>query len=246
MRGCFITFEGGEGVGKSTQISRLAERLEGLGREVVLLREPGSTHIGEQVRQILLDMDNCDIDPICELLLYEASRAQMVNQTVIPAVESGKVVLCDRFTDSTMAYQGYARGLGRNIVRAANKVACGDLVPDRTILLERNTSVSLELARSCGGADRLESEPEEFHDKVHAAFRSIAAHDPDRVRAVAVADDIDETERRVWAEVEDLFAEDVHGSASTGSEAAATAESVESGDANSQNGGASDPAGGGR
>lgn len=206
--GRFITFEGGEGCGKSTQISLLAKRLEEMGVEVVVLREPGSTQVGEKIRDILLDPGNAGLDPSAELLLYEASRAQMVREAVLPALESGKTVLCDRFNDSTMAYQGYARGLGRQAVEAADRLAVGDLVPDRTIFLDRDTDSALEMARSMGdGADRIELEPSEFHEKVHAGFEAITADDPARVRRVEVADDAALTHEAVFREVADLFAD---------------------------------------
>ncbi|MGI6221000.1 MAG: dTMP kinase [Coriobacteriales bacterium] len=207
-RGLFITFEGGEGVGKSTQIARLATRLGELGRAVVVLREPGSTAIGEQIRSVLLDPANTDLDAHAELLLYEAARAQMVGQIVMPALERGDVVLCDRFNDSTMAYQGVARGLGEGTVAQVDEVACRGIVPDRTILLVNDTAESLERARRAGGADRIEGESVEFHAKVHRAFEDIADRDPARVRRVAmVPGDIDATAEAVFGQVADLFGE---------------------------------------
>ena len=191
-RGQFITFEGGEGVGKSTQIALLASHLEALGREVVVLREPGSTAIGERIREILLDPAHGEMDPHAELLLYEAARAQMVNQVVLPAIAEGKVVLCDRFNDSTVAYQGYARGLGVALVKQVDDVATGGLAPDATVLLCRDTDAALEAARA-GGADRLESESDEFHAKVREAFDIIAAAEPERVVRIVVTGGIEET-----------------------------------------------------
>ena len=202
-RGLFITFEGGEGVGKSTQIARLAARLERLGYEVLVLREPGSTPIGEKIRSILLDSANGEMAPAAELLLYEAARAQIIEQVVKPAIDAGKAVLCDRFTDSTMAYQGYARGLGIEVVEAANRLACGGFVPDRTLLLERDQARALADARGMGG-DRIEMEPDAFHDEVRKAFRQIAEREPNRIRTVWVTDDIDVTEERVFEQVKDL------------------------------------------
>ena len=207
-RGIFITFEGGEGVGKSTQIARLAARLEELGRTVVVLREPGSTAIGEQIRNVLLDPANTELDAHAELLLYEAARAQMVGQVVIPALERGEVVLCDRFNDSTMAYQGVARGLGIETVAQVDEVACRGIVPDRTILLVNDAAASLERARSSGGADRIESESIDFHEAVHRAFEEISERDPDRVRRIAmIPGDIDGTADAVFEQVVDLLGE---------------------------------------
>ena len=207
-RGFFITFEGGEGVGKSTQIACLAKRLEDFGREVVTLREPGSTAIGEQIRSVLLDPANTELDAYAELLLYEAARAQMVGQVVIPALERGAVVLCDRFNDSTMAYQGVARGLGIETVAQVDEVACRGVVPDRTILLVNDTTASLERARRAGGADRIERESIGFHEAVHRGFEEIAERNPVRVRRVAmIPGDIDATAEAVFAQVADLFGE---------------------------------------
>lgn len=207
-RGIFITFEGGEGVGKSTQIARLAARLEELGRTVTVLREPGSTAIGEQIRSVLLDPENTELDAFAELLLYEAARAQMVGQVVIPALERGEVVLCDRFNDSTMAYQGVARGLGIETVAQVDEVACRGIVPDRTILLVNDTAASLERARKAGGADRIESESIDFHEAVHRAFEEIAERDPERVRRIAmIPGDIDGTADAVFEQVADLLGE---------------------------------------
>ncbi len=205
-RGCFITFEGGEGVGKSTQIRKLGEHLRGLGYEVVELREPGSTSISEQIRLLLLDKGNSEMAPLCELMLYEAARAQLVSQVIEPALEQGKVVLCDRFNDSTMAYQGYARGLGCQTVKSVDDVACNGLAPDRTILMEKDTAAALELA-TVSGADRIESESLDFHRKVHSAFDEIADANPQRVRRVAMNEDAEVTFGLVWQQVKDLFGE---------------------------------------
>ena len=204
-RGVFITFEGGEGCGKSTQVELLAARVRSLGLTATILREPGSTPIGESIRSILLDRANSAMCGRCELLLYEAARAQMVDQVVVPALERGEVVICDRFNDSTMAYQGFARGLGEEMVGRADSIATLGLAPDRTILLERPTSEALSAARK-GGADRLESEPDHFHDAVREAFEMIADADPGRVRRVAVRDDALETAAEVAREVEDIIA----------------------------------------
>ncbi len=205
-RGVFITFEGGEGCGKSTMVRLVAERLRAQGREVLLLREPGSTSLGEQIRAVLLDCGNAGMDPRAELLLYEAARAQMVHEVVMPAVQAGKVVICDRFNDSTVAYQGYARGLGRQVVEAVDAVAVDGLAIDRTILMVRDTAEALDAARSLdGGADRLESEPMEFHQRVGEAFETIARESPDRVRRVAMRRDVEETYAAVMAELQDLL-----------------------------------------
>lgn len=206
-RGVFVTFEGGEGAGKTTHIAFLAETLEGMGREVVRLREPGGTSIGEQLRAVVLDPANDRMADECELLIYLAARAQLVAQIIIPALDRGAVVLCDRFSDSTMAYQGFGRGLDRDLVRRANAFACQGIRPDRTILL-MPPSARAGLARAtCGGADRLEAAGCAFHTRVNEAFATIAAAEPDRIRTVHSASKRSETARAVFSQLTDLFPE---------------------------------------
>ncbi len=206
-RGVFITFEGGEGAGKSTHIRFLAEALRGRGREVLCLREPGGTDIGERLRAIVLDPANEALSDEAELLVYEAARAQIVSQVIRPALERGDVVLCDRFTDSTVAYQACGRGLSRSFVDCANEFACQGVVPDRTILLVAGGSARTGLARATRrtGADRLELEGEAFHARVNEAFLRIARDDPDRVRVVQSSGRKSETSAAIFAELSDLF-----------------------------------------
>jgi len=203
-RGLFITFEGGEGVGKSTQIRLFAKRLEASGYEVVLLREPGGTPLGEKIRALLLDPGNTELDTTSELLLYEAARAQLVEDCIVPALEKGKTVLCDRYTDSSLAYQGAARGLGIELVRHANTIGSKGLVPDRTILLTGDVAVSLKKAAK-KGADRLESEGAEFHTRVHETFDALAAAEPERIRVVRGQSTKPETAEYVFNALRDLF-----------------------------------------
>lgn len=182
-RGIFITFEGGEGSGKSTQIRLLARTLEAHGMTVRILREPGGTAPGEAVRRILLDPQHVGLDARAELLLYEAARAQLVAEIIEPALEAGEVVLCDRFFDSTTAYQGYGRGLPVEQIVALNMMATGGLVPDRTLLLDVDPGVGVGRATT-GGADRLEGESAAFHESVREGFRALAAQEPERVRLI--------------------------------------------------------------
>lgn len=205
--GVFITFEGGEGAGKTTHIRFLAEALRGRGREVLCLREPGGTAIGEQLRSIVLDPANAALADEAELLVYEAARAQLVSEVVRPALDRGAVVLCDRFTDSTVAYQAYGRGLPIGFVRRANEFACQGVRPDRTILLVTGGSAETGLARATHrtGADRLELAGEEFHSQVNDAFLHIARDDPDRVRVVVSAGRKSATAASVFSELSDLF-----------------------------------------
>jgi dTMP kinase len=205
-QGVFITFEGGEGVGKSTHILLLALRLEAAGVEVLRLREPGGTRIGEAIRQILLDPANGEMSDESELLLYEAARAQLVSQIIEPALARGVTVLCDRFTDSTLAYQGIARGLGVELVERANEVGSKGLVPHRTIILSHDPHEALSRATQ-DGADRLEAEGLAFHMRVVEGFARIAERDPERVRLVQSRESRADTAEAIFAEVADLFPE---------------------------------------
>lgn len=168
-RGTFITLEGTDGSGKTTQAARLAAALEAAGREVVRLREPGGTAISEKVRALLLDPANGAMTAPCELLLYEASRAQLVGEVVGPALARGAWVVCDRFADSTTAYQRAGRGLPASMVEGANALACGDCVPDVTLWLDVSPRRALGRALS-GGCDRIEAEGLAFQERVRAGY----------------------------------------------------------------------------
>ena len=207
LTGIFITFEGGEGAGKSTHIKLLAQRLESAGREVLCLREPGGTAIGEQLREILLDPENDAMSERAELLIFEAARAQIIDQVIRPALARGAVVLCDRFYDSTVAYQAYGRGLDRSFVDAANGFAVDGIHPDRTILLVTGgaAQVGLDRAATTGAADRMELAGLDFHQRVNEGFLSLAQQQPERVRLVQSAASIEETAGLVWSQIEDLF-----------------------------------------
>jgi len=203
-RGVFITFEGGEGSGKSTQIRMLAHRLEAAGLAVRVLREPGGTPAGEAIRAILLDPQHEGLDSRAELLLYEAARAQLVADVIEPALEAGEVVLCDRFFDSTTAYQGYARGLPADEVARLNVVATGGLLPDRTLVFDIDPALGLTRATSASGADRLEGEEVGFHERVREGFRAIARDEPGRVRVLDARGGVEEVADRVEAALADL------------------------------------------
>ena len=217
MAGTFITFEGVEGSGKSTQLSLLAERLEGLGISVARTREPGGTDLGEGIRRLVLDPSQEGIDPVAELLLMEAARAQHVAGLVRPALEEGRVVLCDRFIDSTLVYQGFARGLRWEMVEDLNRMATGDLVPDTTILLDLDVSLGLERAtRHLAGGNykadgsikegateaRFEMEGAAFHERVRAGYLRLAKDEPDRVKVVRATGSPEEVHERVWKALE--------------------------------------------
>lgn len=200
--GTFVTFEGVEGSGKSTQLRLLAQRLEVAGMPVRVVREPGGTKAGEAIRAVLLDPEHYGLDARAELLLYEASRAQLVAEVVAPALEAGEVVLCDRFFDSTTAYQGYARGLPLDEIQELNTAATGGLVPDLTVVIDIDPAHALTRARTASGRpDRLEQEDESFHERVRAGFLAIARHEPQRVIVVSGDGSIDEVAERVLAAV---------------------------------------------
>jgi dTMP kinase len=205
--GILITFEGGEGAGKTTHITFLASCLRAMGREVLCLREPGGTSIGESIRSLVLDPENSNMSDQAELLLYEAARAQIVKEVLIPALSRGAVVLLDRFYDSTIAYQVYGRGLPEDFVRQANGFACQGVHPCRTILLTTDSSAEEGLLRAThhGDADRLELEGADFHTRVNQAFFRIAAENPERVRVVSSSGPKDETARNIFMELKDVF-----------------------------------------
>jgi dTMP kinase len=175
-RGCFIAFEGGEGAGKSTQEALLAESLAGLGYPVVRTREPGGTPAGEAIRTVLLSPKYEGLDARAEALLFAAARGEHVTRVIRPALERGDVVICDRYLDSSVAYQGHGRDLGAQPVRDLSLWATRDLLPDLTILLDIDPQVGLSRVSD---PDRLEAEPLAYHQRVRDAFRVIAADDPD-------------------------------------------------------------------
>ena len=202
-RGRFITFEGGEGCGKSTQVRRLCEALERAGVEVVLTREPGGTILSEQIRRLIKDQDD---DPPCdrsELLLFLAARAQLVRNVIRPALAAGKWVVSDRFSDSTKAYQGYGRGLPLDVIAAVNDFACEGLRPDLTLLLD----VTPETARARmrrredathPAADRIEKAGDDFHARLRRGFAELARAEPERVKVVDANGTVEEVWERVW------------------------------------------------
>lgn len=206
-RGKFITFEGLDGSGKSTQIERLAKKLAAGGLRVVVTREPGGTGIGEKIRNLLLDTATSDLSPMAELALMFASRAQHIQEIIQPALAEGRVVLCDRFTDSTEAYQGAGRKLGSEPVLALHRILCGNLRPDLTILMDSDVAASVKRARrrnvarvaGDGGGDenRFEQESRAFFGRVRHAYLAIAAREPQRVVVVDARGRPEETHKQI-------------------------------------------------
>lgn len=207
MSGLFITFEGGDGSGKSTQIARLADCLRERGLDVRTFREPGGVtpgDAGERMRDIVLDPAHMNLDVRAELLLYEASRAQLVATHYRPAIAEGAVVLCDRYSDSSVAYQGYGRAvLPVEEVHELNRIATGGLTPHLTLLLDVDAAAGLTQA-TADGADRLEQAGHEFHERVRAGYLEIARQEPDRVKLIARAS-VDEVAAEIWRHVEPLL-----------------------------------------
>lgn len=201
-RGIFITFEGMDGCGKTTQMHRLARRLRKQDLTVLESAEPGGTEISLQIRKILLDSANHDLSPTAELLLYFANRAQNVDQWILPALSQGAIVLSDRFTDSSLAYQGCGRGLGTETVLALDRIACRGLTPDLTLLIDIDLSTSLSRAearnRRGNRTDRMEEQAAIFYEKVRDAYLALAAQEPDRFRLIDGRADRDSVAREIW------------------------------------------------
>ena len=215
-RGQFITFEGLDGCGKSTQLTRLAEVLRGRGIEVVTTREPGGTQIGERVRAVLLDSRTQSLDPMAELALMFASRAQQIAEVIRPNVEAGRWVLCDRYTDSSEAYQGGGRQLGSETILDLHRVVCRGLQPELTVLMDSDVSASVARARrrneqakggSADAADenRFEQESRSFYERVHEAYERIAARETQRVFKVDARPKQELVHSEIVAEVKRRF-----------------------------------------
>lgn len=200
-KGHFITVEGIDGVGKSTQAALMEAVLDSAGYDVLRLREPGGVKISEQIRAILLDPANAEMGDVCELLLYEAARAQLVHQVIRPALAAGVTVVCDRFYDSTAAYQAFADGLDRNMVSQANELAVDGCRPDLTLVFDLPVEDALRRRSGREAEDRLELKGLEFQERVAAGFRAVAADEPDRVKLIDAGGSIAEVFSGVAAEL---------------------------------------------
>lgn len=201
MPGLFVTFEGGEGSGKSTQVARLAARLRAMGLDPLVTREPGGTPVGEGIRALLLDHERRPT-AMTEALLMVAARAQLSATVLRPALDAGRLVLCDRFGDSTLAYQGGGRGIDHALLLELNRAATGGLAPALTLLFDVPVGVGLERRHgSAGATNRLDREPAEFHERVRARYLELAAAEPGRWRVLDATLGEDEIEARVWEAV---------------------------------------------
>ena len=203
----FITFEGSEGCGKSTQVQRLAQRLEQSGVPYLVTREPGGTPIGETIRELLqFAPHNSGMTPESELLLFEASRSQLVREIIKPALERGICVIADRFFDSTTVYQGAARRLDREMVERLNAFAVGDCVPDITFVLDVDAATAQSrMQQKPRKADRMEQQPAEFYERVRQAYRELAVREPKRVVLIDGSRDPDEGESEIWKMLSSRF-----------------------------------------
>jgi dTMP kinase len=210
MAGLFITFEGGEACGKSTQVRRLVHRLEKRGRTVLAVHEPGFTEIGSAIRQLLLHAKAADaMWGETELLLFAASRAQLVRETIRPALEKGLVVVSDRFYDSTTVYQGIGRGLDLTFIKVLNEFVAGGCKPHRTFLLDLDVEASrarqLRRVRPVGQWDRMEWLSDEFFEQVRRGYLEIARAEPDRVKIIDASGTEDQVEETIWNEIDGVL-----------------------------------------
>lgn len=201
-KGLFITFEGADGCGKTTQMKLLAEYLQKQGHDVVLTREPGGKGLGEKVREILLNYDG-EVSDRCESFLFLADRAQNIDIIVNPAVEAGKIVLCDRHTDSTVAYQGYGRGLDLDRINVLNNIAVNGRKPDLTFVFDIDTETSMK--RVGKEKDRMESAGLEFHNRVREGYLKIAQQEPERIKVIDASKSIEEIHKEVLNKIAKKF-----------------------------------------
>ena len=210
----FITFEGSEGSGKSTQADRLATRFQRTGVPYVLTREPGGTPIGETIRELLqFAPQGSDMTPEAELLLFEASRSQLVREVIKPALERAMCVIADRFLDSTTVYQGAARELDRETIQHLNAFAVGNCVPDITFVLDVDAATAeSRMQRAPRKADRMEQQPAEFYERVRKGYRELAIHEPKRVVLINGSDAVDAIENLIWRTLRSRFSELTNGS----------------------------------
>ena len=203
MKGLFITLEGGDGAGKSTQIRNIERFFEEKGLLVVHTREPGGTPISEKLRNILLDNSNTEMADVTEMMIYAASRAQNVREFILPALERGEIVICDRFVDSSIAYQAYGRELG-DMVGIVNHYATGGLTPDITFWLDIDPQAGKMRAAKAGDLDRLELEQMDFHYRVYDGYKRLAEDDPGRVKRIDASDTVDNIKDAIYAHLEEL------------------------------------------
>ncbi|NTU42417.1 MAG: dTMP kinase [Nitrospirales bacterium] len=205
--GLFISLEGIDGTGKTTQAGLLAEYLRAAGLDVVLTHEPGGTPISEGIRGVLLSIDHSRMSPVTELLLYNAARVQHLEEKIIPSLDAGRIVITDRFTDSTIAYQGYGRGLDLSLIHDLDRIATKGMRPDITILLDLDVEAGLLRNRMVNKVDRLELEKREFHQRVREGFKALAAAEPERFFIVDAAEPVDAVTERIRTKICEILAD---------------------------------------
>ena len=206
-KGMFITFEGVDGCGKSTQMRFLAEYLQSIGIDVVTTREPGGCTISEQIRDMLLSLDNYEITDMTEALLYAAARCQHVDEVIRPACEAGKIVLCDRFIDSSLAYQGSGRGLGIDNIMDLNRYAIGDMMPDKTFFIDFPPEMAFNRMSKKRVHDRLETQSLEFYQNLYRGFKELAEMYPDRIITIDASGDKFQTKAIIQGEMDRILAQ---------------------------------------
>ncbi|GAE31720.1 MULTISPECIES: dTMP kinase [Halalkalibacter] len=208
-KGLFITVEGGEGAGKTTTLDRLEEELVGRGYDVLRTREPGGIRIAEQIREVLLNTAHTEMDGRTEALLYAAARRQHLVEKVLPAIEAGQVVLCDRFIDSSLAYQGYARGIGVDAIQSINDFAIDGCMPQLTLFFDVDPNIGLQriAANQERENNRLDQEKKSFHDRVRRGYELLLEQYPDRIKKINANEDVETVYRMALAEVETLLKE---------------------------------------
>lgn len=205
MRGKFITIEGTDGSGKSTQIELLMDYLRKKGADVIFTREPGGTQISEKIREIILDVNNSEMTGITEALLYAAARSQHVEEKIIPALEAGKIIVCDRFVDSSIAYQGAARGLGAEKIMGINEAALHGIMPDMTLFFDLSPEKGILRKKNERALDRLEKEKMDFHEKVYEGYKNLCKKYPERIKPIDADRSIDEVHSEVIEVIDGLL-----------------------------------------
>lgn len=205
--GIFISFEGIEGSGKTIQARLLDEFLRKKGYTVVLTEEPGGTQIGLRIRELLLSVEHQEMTSVTELMLYNASRAQLIKEVILPAIKRGAIVITDRFNDSTVAYQGYGRGIDLNLIDSIDRIVTAGLKPDITILLDLDVEVGMKRNRGINKADRLELEDKAFHKKVRNGYLEIAGKEPERIKLIDASKSIEEIHNKIVSIITEYIAQ---------------------------------------
>mgnify|MGYP002706725693 FL=1 len=205
MSGLFITMEGTDGAGKTTQINRLAQYFEDKGYKVICTREPGGTPISEKIREIIIDKNNTEMTDMTEALLYAAARAQHVEEVILPALKEGDIVISDRFVDSSVVYQGFARSIGERLIKSINKYAVGDLEPDITFFLKLKPEDGLARKREQAELDRLEAEKFSFHQRVYDGYVRLSKRCKNRIQVINALKSVDEIHDEIVKGIENLM-----------------------------------------